>query len=204
MKRPHEKLADVLVPSAPVNPLIPASFPFGCAWFVAVCSPFEMHWTTDKDGKGYFPVERRINELGFETYVPVETRNVVRNRRKFERVTPLLGANYIFVRFDRERDDWGHILADRGIHDILGAMKIPQRIPDLLIERIRREEDAGVFDFTKPYCAFASGDDVEIKEGPFAGLMAKVRSASPKKRVRLLLAGLGSAEIDPAFLAKVG
>lgn len=192
-----------IVPPDP-SPLIPASFPLGSAWFVAVCSPFEMCWTHDRGGKGHFPVERRINELGFETYIPVERRNIPRNHRKYLRIMPLLGANYLFVRFDRERDEWGAILADPGIHDILGHMQIPQRIPDLMIERIRREEEAGVFDFTKPFSAFAQGDSVEIKEGPFAGLMAKVRSASPKKRVRLLLAGLGSMEIDPAFLAKVG
>jgi transcription antitermination factor NusG len=45
---------------------------------------------------------------------------------------------------------------------------------------------------------------VRITEGPFAGFIAKVRSASPQKRVRLILGNLGEAQVDPAFIERLG
>lgn len=208
MTRPHTKLVDVLVPTAPVKPLaplIPANFPLGRAWFVAVCSPFEMHWSADQNGKGHFPVERRINELGFETYGPIERKLKIINRRKHERVTPLFGC-YIFARFDRERDDWGNINPDqaRGAYGVLKNLDMPARVPDIVIDRLRRAEDAGVFDYTKPSSAFNKGDMLEIQEGPYKDFIGKVKSAEPRKKVKLLMDRLGVVEIDPQYLAKVG
>lgn len=205
MTRPPRKLADVLVPSVPINPLIAASFPLGRAWFVAVCSPFEMHWTTDRDGRGYFPVERRINELGFETYAPVERKMKIIRHRKCERVTPLFGC-YIFIRFDREADDWGDINPEqvRGAHGILKNLDMPARVPNIVIDRLHRAEDAGAFDYTKPSSAFIKGDMLEIQEGPYKDFIGKVKSAEPRKKVKLLMDRLGVVEIDPQYLAKVG
>lgn len=204
MKSP-QPIANILTPTPEAQPpLVPASFISGRAWFVAVCSPFEMHWTTGKDGKGYFPVEQRINEAGFETFVPIEMRWTKQNGRKRKLVEPVL-HQYILVRFDRERDEWGQLRHDhiKGVWDILKNQDVPVRVDDVKIDRLRNWESAGVFDYTKPLSAFNKGDNVEIKEGPFAGLMAKVRSVSPKKRIKVLLAGLGSLEIGPEYLAKV-
>ena len=184
-------------------PIVPASFRCGMAWFVAFAAPSEMHWSLDQDRRGYFPAERSIEELGFECFVPRETRKIKRRGRRGEQVNPVLGA-YIFVRFDRERDDWHAIRHIPGIHGILSSLDIPIRVADGVVQYFQRCEAAGVFDFTKPRSAFKDGDDVEIKEGPFAGLIGKVRSASPKKRIRVLLDGLGKLDIDPGFLAKVG
>lgn len=187
-------------PSMVKNPLIPASFPLGRAWFVVFASSSEMHWS--KDG---FPVEKRIRTEGFETFVPREIRVIRRNGRKFERVSPLLGS-YVFVQFDRERDEWGVInpVDIKGVHGLLrDANDMPMRVPDVLVERLQRAEEAGAFDFSVPRAAFSIGEDVEILEGPFAGLIAKVRSCEPRKRVKLLLQGLGKLDIDPSFLGRL-
>ncbi len=186
----------------PAHHMLPASFPLGMAWFVVFASPAEMHWSKLPLGWD-FPVVSRIEAEGYETFVPVERRTIIRNRKKREQIKPLLGS-YVFVRFDREADDWGNILSVQGVHDILSnANDLPLRVPDLEIAKLRRLSEAGVFDFTKPRSAFREGDTVRIEDGPFAGLIAKVRSASPKKRIRLLLDGLGKLEIDPSQLVKV-
>lgn len=204
MSAPMHGTLPKIVPPAP-PPLIPASFPLGRAWFVAVCSPFEMHWVHDRAGKGHFPVERAINDLGFETYVPVERKIKLINRRKHERITSLFGY-YIFVRFDREKDKWQRINNEDavGAHGILKNLDIPVRVPDFLIDRLKRAEDAGVFDYTKPGSVFHKGDTVEIQEGPYKGFIAKVKSAEPRKKVRLLMDRLASMEIGSEYLAKVG
>lgn len=182
------------------TPTLPISFPLGRAWFVVFVSTVEMHWTS-----GDFPVVRRIEEEGFETFVPLERRTVIRNRKKHELVSPLFGS-YVFTRFDREADAWGVLNSDdiKGVHFVMrNPFNLPIRVPDRDIERLRRAEAAGAFDLTKPRAAFNEGDKVEIQEGPFAGLIAKVRSAHPKKRVKLLLDGLGRLEIEAEYLAKV-
>ena len=66
-----------------------------------------------------------------------------------------------------------------------------------------RAEDAGVFDYTTEKSPFEEGDLVEIMEGPFNGLIAKVLSAHPRKRAKLLLNTLGSLVQDPCFLRKI-
>lgn len=181
--------------------LVPMSFPKGRGWFVAFVSVGEMYWSKDKHGVEHFPVERRIQEAGFETFVPRETRTIIRARRKVDRTVPLFGP-YVFVQFDREYDDWGQIKDIDGVLAILNHMKIPDRVPDLVIEHLKRAHDAGVFDYTRN-SAFSQGDEVEIKHGPFSGLIARVRCASPRKKVKLLMDGLGTMEIDAAFLARV-
>lgn len=187
----------------PHDDLVPMSFPLGEAWFVAFVSLADMYWTKDRTGAEFFPVEKRIQEAGFETFVPRETRTILRGRRKVVRTAPLFGP-YVFVRFDRERDRdrWGAIANIDGVHCILAHMQIPDRVPDLVIYHLKLAQDAGVFDYTRN-SAFSEGQEVEIKHGPFAGLIARVRCASPRKKVKLLMDGLGTMEIDAAFLARV-
>lgn len=186
--------------------ICPASFPRGAAWFVALCSPAAMRW----NGR-YFPAEHALEMLSFECYSPQETRKVLYRGKRVVRVRSLLGS-YLFVRFDREADDWGQIRApDRdgygGIDGIQGIIRnvsgMPMRVPDVDIVRLKRAEEAGAFDFSSGKSPFHPGDEVEIKEGPFSGLIAKVRSATAKKRVQLIIGALGSVEIDPAFLEKI-
>jgi len=180
--------------------------PVGEAWHAVFVSIHEMHWTrsTLKDGTAveYFPVERRIQEAGYETFVPRERRIKLRAGRKVEVVTPLFGS-YVFVRFDRAIDSWGEINFLDGVHQILSNLQIPIRIPERMIETFQAAEQAGVFDYRKPRAIFSTGDSVEIMHGPFAGLVAKVRCASPRKRVKLLMDGLGKLEIDAEYLMKV-
>lgn len=183
-----------------------ASFLIGRAWFVCMVSPVGVRW----DGRD-FPAARAIEQLSFETYVPRATRKIIHRGRRIVRVSSLLGC-YIFVRFDRERDDWGVIRRPEefgkggidGVHGIIrDIFGNPCRVPDIQVDRLRRAEEAGAFDFTRQ-SAFSPGDTVRITEGPFAGFIAKVRSASPQKRVRLILGNLGEAQIDPAFIERLG
>ncbi len=106
---------------------------------------------------------------------------------------------YLFASFDRERDDWGAINQIDGVIGILEVNHIPSRVPDIIIDRLRNAVEAGVFEKAS---ALSIGDTVEIMEGPFTGEMARIKSATAKKRVRILL-GMLKLEIDPCFLRRM-
>lgn len=142
------------------------------------------------------------HDLAFQTFCPQLHRiKLVRGLRT--RVVSALFQGYGFVRFDRDRDDWGAI---NGIDGVLGIYKresVPVRVPEAEVRTFQRAEAAGVFDLTSSYANFKSGDEVEIEQrGPFQGLIAKVRSAKAKKRVEILLDSL-TMSIDPCYLRKV-
>lgn len=180
-------------------PIIPASFMAGRAWFVAFVSGAGMYHANDRDGRDYFPIERAINELSFETYVPVEIKKEFRRGKRVSRVSPVFGP-YVFVRFDPDADDWGDILNTDGVHGFLGAMDVPRRIPDGLISALRRAEEAGAFggEQLKP------GDEVMVTEGPFAHLIGKIKSASKGKRAKVAISELlGALDIETCFLERI-
>jgi len=169
------------------RPLVPASFPVGRAWFVACV-------LTGREAK----VSAEIKSLGFSTYIPTE-----RKKRCGKVLIAPLFPGYVFIKFDRERDDWGAIDHIDGVLGVLKNLDLPRRVADRDIARLQCAEAAGVFDYTRPAVNLSEGESVSILEGPFVGLIAKVRSASSKNRARILLEHLGTVEIDPCFLRKL-
>lgn len=175
-----------LIPKTP-TPVLPASFPLGRAWFVvAVFGRHERDAAAD------------ITALGFDMFCPVQTGVRMIRGRKVECTDPVF-PGYLFVHFDRERDEWGSINDIDGVIGILSNGGFPSRVPDIIISRLQNMVAAGVFDSAGEMKA---GEVVEITEGPFAGLLAKVKSASPRKRVKVLLDNLGAIDIDCCFLRK--
>ena len=167
------------------------------AWFVLFCNAQAMTWRG-----GCFALEEGVREQGYQTYTPVERRYIRHQRRRREIVRSVLGP-YVFVRFDRESDDWPQLLNVDGVHEILQNQDVPVRVKDDDIDKLKRAESAGVFDYVAVKSPFKINDKVQICEGAWSGLMAKVLSASPRKRVRILLCALGVMEVDPCILRKV-
>lgn len=169
------------------TPILPASFPLGRAWFVAMVEPRREQFAS-----------REIERLGFGVFCPTESRQrVIRGRKLW--ITDPLFRGYLFVHFDRERDEWGLISAARGVIDILRNGLFPLQVPDREMKKLQDAVATGVFDIANTP---QPGEEVEITDGPFAGLIAKVKSAEPKKRAKILLAALGSIEIDLCFLRR--
>ncbi len=169
------------------QPLIPASFPLGRAWFVACV---ESRRETD--------AQATIRGLGFDVFCPMEAKTKRLRGRRVE-CREAVFPGYLFVSFDRERDDWGAIADADGVMGILKNGQMPSRVHDIIIARLRNMDEAGVFDAGN---ALKEGQPVEIMEGPFAGLIARVKSATAKKRIKILLDHLGAIDIDPSFLRR--
>lgn len=171
------------------------------SWHVAMAQPSKMRPHQTPSGSILTAAESDILDLGYSTFVPTEARLMVFRGRKQVKHSPIFGS-YVFVQFDRTRDAWGNIEALPSIYYLLRTQDIPDRVPELFIDRLRRECEGGTFDFTQPR-PYNVGEEFRVMEGPFAGLIAKVRSASPRKRIALLLNGL-KLEMEAGQLEKVG
>jgi transcription antitermination factor NusG len=77
-----------------------------------------------------------------------------------------------------------------GVSGVLRAEGKPSFVPDAVIDALRRARDGGIFDRTRD-CGIPVGTEVMITEGPFAGLIGKIKSATSKHRPRILLHFLG-------------
>ncbi len=116
-----------------------------------------------------------IQAAGFPAFYPVERLRV--HHRDGERyvITRPLFVHYLFARCDLTLL---HKVAEiEGVLDIMrGIDGKPSRVPDGLVEAIRRAGDMGVFDRAEPK-RLRDGDTVRIVEGPFAGLIGKIKNA---------------------------
>jgi transcriptional antiterminator RfaH len=116
-------------------------------------------------------------------YLPVELiRKDFRGRREVGWRPLFLG--YLFARCDPQRD-LARMLEIDGIADVMRSAPIA----DDVIEAIRTAELSGVFDSTRRP-RFAEGEEVRLT-GPFAGIVAKVRSTTRRKRPARIVELLG-------------
>ena len=165
---------------AMARPLVPASFPAGPAWYVA---------------NTYRGREQRAGEevegLGFEVFIPVEKYRAKVNSRKTIEKTRVLFTQYLFVYFDIDRDQWGQIARADAVRKIMGSCQTPRAIPDEFIDSIRNAENMGLFDKTTAHLRMSDGDEMEVLDGPFTGLVGKFAKGTSKRRVELLLEVLG-------------
>lgn len=152
-----------------------------------------------------FKAEEDIRQLGFDAYVPRCRRFRMIGRRKAIAEWPLI-AGYVFVYFDKDNGAWKELHEVDGVEGILCSANVPCLAKLADIERLRRSENAGAFDFTIANTLFKIGDRYRIAEGPFADFIARFRSASSKRRAKIAIeffSGLIEAEIDVCNLAQI-
>jgi Transcription termination factor nusG len=125
-----------------------------------------------------------IAGIGREAYLPVE---LVRKdfRRGREIGWQPLFAGYVFARCDLGCD-LPRLLEVEGVVDVLKSAPIA----DTVIESIRQHEQLGAFDRTRQ-ARLTAGDTVRLT-GPLSGMIAKIRSARPRRRAALILELVGS------------
>jgi transcriptional antiterminator RfaH len=126
-----------------------------------------------------------IEASGMEAFLPVEL--VRKNHRGEREVTwrPLF-PRYLFAQCDPGRDI-PRLLEIDGIEEILRPGGRLARVPDEAINAIRRAQDMGAFDHTGASGCLMDGENVRVLDGPFAGLIARVRSAKSKHRIEVVV-----------------
>lgn len=150
----------------------------------------------------------------FDVFMPIEMSMRTTRGKRVEVERPLF-SRYLFVAFDPlASDEWMDLLQIDGVEDVLGSQnELPSRVPDAWIDALRRAEHAGAFDRRPDASPFKIGEMVRIAEGPFTGLharieqlIAKLKSATATKRVKVLMDFLGRSstfELPVSAIEKV-
>lgn len=81
-----------------------------------------------------------LDQQGFEPYLPMR---LAMNRRKQELVAMPFFPRYLFARTGLAMSEWGKIWNTRGVHGVLGHGDRPIGVANMLIERIRAQEEGG-------------------------------------------------------------
>lgn len=133
--------------------------------------------------------EQNLRRQNFSPFLPRVRETRITRGREVTTVKPYI-PGYIFVRFDRETDDWGRINSTRGVRSLMcNSPELPTRVRDqamaAVLERcdgqyvIAEEIDETLMAF------FPVGSMVKVVEGPLAGQIGKVQ-LSYADRVRVL------------------
>lgn len=133
--------------------------------------------------------ERHLQRQGFSSFCP-RFRKTRRHARRIDEVLAPVFPGYVFVRFDRDRDQWRAINGTLGIRRLVGqSPSHPQPMPTSAIEALLARCEGGIIRSIVPECV--PGQQVRLMCGPFADQLALVEQLDERGRVRVLLNILG-------------
>ncbi len=133
---------------------------------------------------------------GFEVYSP---RLRVRRTTPARKAAPALFPGYCFVAIALQ---WHAVRWTPGVVRLVLDGARPARVPDKVIDDLRRRERNGLIELPPPP-GFRHGDRVRIRSGPFAGQLAIFEGMRPHERVAVLLSLLGRVELPKGDIASV-
>ena len=133
--------------------------------------------------------EEHLRRQGYEVYYP-RIRELCRRRGRWELAIKPLFPRYLFVSVDRDDGSLAPVRSTRGVIDLVRFAGVPKILPHELIASIKAGEALGEGVHLGRSCLRA-GDQVEIVEGPFAGLQGLLEAESGEERVIILLRLLG-------------
>ena len=129
---------------------------------------------------------QNLNRQGYECYCPY-SRVLRRHARRSEMVDRPFFPGYLFVRLDRDRDQWRPIMYSRGVRAIVRFGDELGIVPEGLVESlIAREEGDGL----RPAPAserLRVGQQVSLHGTLFDNFICTVASIDAKDRVCVLL-----------------
>jgi transcriptional antiterminator RfaH len=133
--------------------------------------------------------EHFLRLAGYQTYIPRLREERVCRRRRIEVIAPLFPA-YAFVAIEQQ---WRAARWSIGVAAIIMDGASPARVPDAVIDEIRRREIRGALELAKPV-ELKPGDRVKILGGPFEGHWGLYAGMKPHQRIEVLLNLLGSQQ----------
>jgi transcriptional antiterminator RfaH len=138
-----------------------------------------VHTRAGTEGKALIGIEK----AGMAAYLPVEIVFKTLRRERWRTWRPLF-PRYLFAELDPGRDlpRLAEIEGATGVLRVAGQLS---PIDHAVIDAIKRAEALGMFDVPRN-TRLACGDLVRLPHGPLGGLMAKIKSARPGRRLELL------------------
>lgn len=154
------------------------------------------------DGSCWFAVETQpqsearaqenLSRQGFESFCP-RFRKIRRHARRKDVVLAPLFPGYLFVRFDRARDQWRSINGTLGVRRLVATNPYkPQPMPDGTMEFLLSRCEAGTAKLKDE--PLPIGAMVRFAAGPFLDRLATVETLDATDRVRVLLEILGGQQ----------
>jgi transcriptional antiterminator RfaH len=129
-----------------------------------------------------------LQRQGFHTYFPLLQQHK-RRRNIYQVVTEPLFPHYIFIHLSVEVNDWSKIRSTRGCVSLVRFGSFPARVPDTLVEQIKKEEalrfSEGCQATNFPY--FEPGDHVRVVDGILSDYEGIVGTRNNRDRITLLL-----------------
>lgn len=121
----------------------------------------------------------------FEVYYPLIRYNK-RKRNIYQLITEPLFPRYIFIHLDVKKHNWSKIRSTRGCVSLVRFGDLPAKVPDTLIEHIKKVEAESQLKQNKD-SIFKPGDRVRIVNGILANYEGIVECENSHERITLLL-----------------
>jgi len=148
-------------------------------WYAVCCKP-----------RQETVAEENLLRQGFHVYLP-RIRMRQRRRGRWVEAVEVLFPRYIFIRVDPEQRSTATIRSTRGVTGLVRFGGQPAVVPDVVMEALKRREDAGSGLHRDNRAAFSSGESVKLIEGPLAGMEGVFAEEDGERRVIVLLELLG-------------
>jgi transcriptional antiterminator RfaH len=143
-------------------------------------------------------------QQGFGCYLPLMAVEKLRQGNVAVVQEPLF-SRYLFIRLStgQSTQSWTPIRSTLGVSSLVNFGGEPAKVSTELIETLRRQHDDL---YEKPARLFNTGDQVEIKDGPFAGLQGIYQMKNGEHRAMVLIELMSKPSkltFSPANLRKV-
>lgn len=153
----------------------------GSCWFAVETQP-----------QGEARAQENLSRQGFESFCP-RFRKIRRHARRKDVVLAPLFPGYLFVRFDRARDQWRSINGTLGVRRLVATNPYqPQPMPDGAMEFLLSRCEAGTAKLKDE--PLPVGSMVRFAAGPFLDRLATVETLDASGRVKVLLEILGGQQ----------
>jgi transcriptional antiterminator RfaH len=149
-----------------------------------------------------------LERQGYETYLPRVRQKCRRKGRRVAVVGPMF-PRYLFIRLDRQTDNWGPIRSTLGVVSVVRFGHQPASVPTGLVSALRANDGPdGVQDV--PEVEIQVGSRVRVTEGSLSGFEGIYLAKSGRDRVVVLLdimgktarTALDAGSIEPAKSSK--
>jgi transcriptional antiterminator RfaH len=158
-------------PSSP-----PDTAPDG-GWFLAQLKP-----------NSFRIAERNLARQGFKTFCPME-KVEIRRRNKVSLTDRLLFPGYVLVALDIAAGQWRQVNGTAGVSRLVSFGGAPSEVPAGIVAQLQARCDAQ--GYLLPAQAFQVGEEVLLKYGPFASMIARIESIAPDRRIWVLMDIMG-------------
>ena len=150
--------------------------PYTNAWHLLQCKPRE---------------EQRANtnllNQGYTTFL-AEVTESKKTSNGFKEVKTPLFPGYLFIKLNKQTDNWANIRSTRGVNKLVSFGLNPGVVPDTIIEAVKKQTKANNNKETYP---FEKGDKVSIATGPFKELQAVFDVRNDQQRAWVFLELMG-------------